>query len=256
MRTSNDAEGKDVVERDLRGDLDAARADRAHRPASPRRKTGAARILIADDHAVARRGLRALLDATPGVGVAGEATNGREAVEKASALQPDVAIVDLGMPELNGLEATRLILRCSPRTEVLILTVHESEHVVRDVLQAGARGVVLKSDGGQALVAAVQSLLAHRPFFSSRVWDVVLDGFLRSMAGMDRPEEPLRDLTSRERQVLQLMAEGRMSREIAGALGITSKTVETHRYNIMNKLRLRSVHGVVRYAIRHRLIEA
>ena len=132
------------------------------------------RILIADDHEVVRKGLRSLLESEPGLEVVGEASNGREAVDRAVSAKPDVVVLDIGMPELNGLEATRRIVKASPRTEVLILTVYETEEVIREVLRAGARGYVLKSDAGRLLLTAVQAVAAHKPYFTSRVSELVL----------------------------------------------------------------------------------
>jgi DNA-binding NarL/FixJ family response regulator len=215
------------------------------------------RILIADDHEVVRKGLRSLLESEPDLEVVGEACNGREAVEKATAARPDVVVLDIGMPELNGLEATRRIVKASPRTEVLILTVYETEEVIREVLRAGARGYVLKSDAGRLLLSAVSAVSAHRPFFTSRVSELVLAGFL-SGDGLRPTEEtpPGTPLTPREREVLQLLAEGKTNKEVAAALGIGLKTVETHRMNLMAKLGLHSVVDLVRYAIRNGIVAA
>jgi DNA-binding NarL/FixJ family response regulator len=213
-----------------------------------------ARILVADDHDIVRRGLRAVLEAEEGWTVCYEATNGREAVERTRELTPDVAVLDVSMPELNGLEACRQIVKTVPETEVLILTMHESEEVVREVLSAGASGYVLKSDAGHLLVAAVAALLRSEPFFSSRVAALVVQGYggRTSLAGDDLR----RPLTARERQIVQLLAEGRSNKEVAAALGISIKTAEAHRANIMRKLGAHSIGDVVRYAIRNRMVEA
>jgi DNA-binding NarL/FixJ family response regulator len=168
-------------------------------------------------------------------------------------LDPDVAILDISMPELNGLEATRQILKDSPKTEVLILTVHDSENLITEVLGAGARGYMLKGDASKQLIEAVESLLLRKPFFTSRVSELVLDGFLS-----DRPQlkgEPRRRLTPRETEVIQLLAEGKSNKEVASMLDISVKTAETHRTNIMNKLDLHSITELVRYAVRNQLIE-
>jgi DNA-binding NarL/FixJ family response regulator len=215
------------------------------------------RILIADDHEVVRKGLRSLLESEPGLEVVGEASNGREAVERAATTKPDVVVLDIGMPELNGLEATRRIVKAMPRTEVLILTVHETEEVIREVLRAGARGYVLKSDAGRLLLTAVEAVAAHKPFFTSRVSELVLAGFLSG--DPTRPSDetaPDTPLTPREREVLQLLAEGKTNKEVAAALGIGLKTVETHRMNLMAKLALHSVVDLVRYAIRNGIVNA
>jgi DNA-binding NarL/FixJ family response regulator len=215
------------------------------------------RILIADDHEVVRKGLRSLLEHEPNMEVVGEAGNGREAVEKATTVRPDVVVLDIGMPELNGLEATRRIVKAAPRTEVLILTVYESEEVIREVLRAGARGYVLKSDAGRLLLTAVEAVAAHKPFFTSRVSELVLAGFLSGDAPRTEEElPPGAPLTPREREVLQLLAEGKTNKEVAAALGIGLKTVETHRMNLMAKLGLHSVVDLVRYAIRNGIVNA
>jgi DNA-binding NarL/FixJ family response regulator len=211
-----------------------------------------ARILVADDHEVVRHGLRRLLETQPGWEVCGEAASGREAVAKARQLKPQVAVLDFGMPEMNGAEATRQILRESPHTEVLVLTMHDAEQLVREVLHAGARGFVLKSDASRDLVSAVQALLAHRTFLSPAVSNLVVEGYLR---GAD-VEAPANRLTPRERQIVQLVAEGKSNKEISSALNISIKTVEAHRSHLMHKLNLSSVSELVRYAIRNRIVEA
>jgi DNA-binding NarL/FixJ family response regulator len=214
------------------------------------------RIIIADDHEIMRRGLRALLEARPEWQVIAEASTGREAVEKAKELQPAVAVLDIGMPELNGLEATRHIVRESPQTQVLILTMHESEQMVRDVLDAGARGYVLKSDAARDLVNAVDALSQHRTFFSSRISDILLQAYLHGPERPLQPQPPVRSrLTAREREIVQLLAEGKSNKEVANALNISVKTAETHRTNIMNKLDLHSISELVRYAVRNNIVE-
>jgi DNA-binding NarL/FixJ family response regulator len=216
----------------------------------------AVRIVIADDHEVVRKGLRSLLESEPGFEVVAEASNGREAVEKALAAKPDVVVLDIGMPELNGLEATRRIVKQMSRTEVLILTVYESEEVIREVLRAGARGYVLKSDAGRLLLSAVESVAAHKPYFTSRVSELVLAGYLSGEVRNESSEPAGAPLTPREREVLQLLAEGRTNKEVAATLGIGLKTVETHRMNLMQKLGLHSVVDLVRYAIRNGIVAA
>jgi DNA-binding NarL/FixJ family response regulator len=214
------------------------------------------RILVVDDHAVVRRGVRALLEGHPGWEVCGEAGTGREAVEKAGRLKPDIVVLDLSLPELNGLEATRQILRESPRTEVLVLTMHHSEELAQQVLQAGARGYILKSDAGESLVAAVETLVRREPFLTPRLTELVLERYVRGPGGREGDSDGGIVLTPREREVVLLVAEGSSSKAIASALGISVKTVETHRTNVMRKLRLRSVSELVRYAIRNGLVEA
>src|SRR2546425_10631740 len=212
-----------------------------------------ARILIGDDHAIVRRGLRALVESHAGWAVCAEVSNGRETVRKVDELKPDLAIVDIGMPELNGLDATRQILKANPRTEVLILTMHQSEEVVAEVLKAGARGYVLKSDADQNLVAAVEALLQHKPILSSGVTDLVLSEFLSGRtASLDAA--PGRNLTPREREIIQLLAEGKSNKEVAAVLNVSTRTIETHRANIMHKLGIHSLSGLVRYAIRNKIV--
>jgi DNA-binding NarL/FixJ family response regulator len=213
------------------------------------------RIVIADDHEVVRRGMRVLLESHPDWEVVGETANGREAVEMATALAPDVVVLDVTMPELNGLEATRRIRAAVPGAEVLVLTVHESEPVVREVLDAGARGYVLKSDAGHDLVAAVEALCHHRPFFTSPVATMVLEGYLGRPARTFSSVPSGRRLTSRESEVVQLLAEGRSNKEVAETLGISVKTAEAHRSNVMRKLDLHSISELVRYAVRNKMVE-
>lgn len=213
------------------------------------------RILVADDHEVVRQGLRALLATQPGWEVCAEAVTGREAVKKAEQLKPDVVVMDISMPELNGLEATRQIVKVVPQTEVVILTMHDSEELVREVLDAGARGYLLKSDAGRELVAAVDMVRQHKPFLTSRVSEIVLQGYLKGDSRMTREEVPRSRLTRREREIVQLLAEGKSNKEIAVTLGISVKTAETHRANIMNKLGLHSVTELVRYAVRNKIVE-
>jgi DNA-binding NarL/FixJ family response regulator len=211
------------------------------------------RILVVDDHAVVRRGVRSLLESHEGWEVCGEATTGRDAVEQSRRLRPDVVVMDLSLPELNGLDATRQILKESPETEVLVLTMHHSEELARDVLKAGARGYVLKSDADENLIAAVDSLRQHKPFLTSTVTEFVLDDYVRRVGEVD--DRPPIAVTARERQLIQLVAEGQSNKEAAATLGVTVKTIESHRANIMRKLRLRSVSDLVRYAIRNQIVQ-
>jgi DNA-binding NarL/FixJ family response regulator len=210
------------------------------------------RILIVDDHPVVRRGVRALLEPQPDWEIAGEATTGREAIDFARRLQPDIVIMDLILPELNGLDATRLILKDAPRTEILVLTMHHSEELARNVLQAGARGYVLKSDADQQLVAAVKTLAEHKPFLTSAVSEFIVDDYVRRIAEPGNGHE----VTPREREIIQLLAEGKSNKEAAATLGVSVKTIEAHRANVMRKLRLRSATDLVRYAIRNKLVDA
>jgi len=211
------------------------------------------RILIADDHELIRKGIASTLEEVPGWTVVGQAENGRQAVDLAQSLRPDVVILDMTMPELNGLEATRQILANRTGERVLILTAHESEQLVREVLNAGAQGYVLKSDAGRALVTAVEALMDGRPFFTSKVARIVLDGFLRSPEGAPS-SDPAQTLSPREREIVQLLAEGKSNKEVARALGITVKTAETHRSNIMRKMEFASLSDLIRYAIRNNIV--
>lgn len=213
------------------------------------------RILVADDHEIVRRGVCALLQNRQGWEVCGEANDGRDAVDKAANLRPDVVVLDVGMPNLNGLDATRAILRHEPRTKVLVLTIDESEQVMREVLNAGARGFVLKSDAARDLVTAVEALSGHRTFFTSKVAQIVLDGYLRGK-NPGVPDQIRQDpLTRREREVVQLLAEGKTTKEVAVALGISVKTAETHRSNVMRKLNFHSVSQLVLYAVRNCIVQ-
>ena len=210
------------------------------------------RILIADDHELLRRGIVAELSQVPGWVVVAEVANGRAAVVSAAELKPDLVVLDLTMPELNGLEAARRILSADPGTRILILTAHESEQLVREVLSVGARGYVLKSDAGRILVVALQALLEGGSFFTSSVARMVMDGYLRNEAG---DASTAQTLSGREREIVQLLAEGNSNKDVARALNISVKTAETHRSNIMRKLGLGSLPELVRYAIRNNIIE-
>lgn len=214
------------------------------------------RILLADDHDVVRDGLRALLHPQRHFQVCGEAATGRQAVELARSLKPDVIVMDFSMPELNGLEATRQIRKALPKTEVLILTMHDSEQVARDVLAAGARGVLLKTDARKNLVAAVEALARHEPFLVGKLSATMLDSFLHPEPLPAKGAESGDRLTPREREVVQLISEGSTSKEIAGRLDLSVRTVDAHRANVMRKLNLRSVSELVRYAIRNKIAQA
>jgi DNA-binding NarL/FixJ family response regulator len=208
------------------------------------------RILVVDDHPVVRRGIRALIESRAGWIVSAEAATGREAVALARKLQPDIVVLDLSLPELNGLDAARQIARESPRSEVLVLTMHHSEELARDVLRAGARGYVLKSDADRHLVDAIASLERHEPFLTTTVTESVLHDYVRTAD--NRPAGGT--TTPRQREIIQLFAEGRTTKEIASDLQLSTKTVETHRANIMRKLGVRTIADLVRYAIRNNIV--
>jgi DNA-binding NarL/FixJ family response regulator len=213
------------------------------------------RILIADDHDLMRRGLKSLLEAHQGWTICAEAHTGREAVAKAEELKPDIVILDITMPELNGVEAARRILKASPNTEILVLSVHYSDQLIRDILDAGVRGYIVKSDSDRDLVIAVEALSNHKPFFTPRATELILSNFNSKGGSMEVPDVIGERLTSREREIVQLLSEGKTSKEVASALGISVKTAETHRANIMRKLEIHSVSELVRYAVRNQIIE-
>jgi two-component system response regulator NreC len=214
----------------------------------------ATRVLIADDHEVVRKGVRALIGTRPEYEIVGEATDGRDAVEKSSKLKPDLVILDISMQGLNGLEATRQIIKETPQTQVLILTVHDSQTVASQALEAGARGYVLKSDAGRDLLLALEAMRRNTLFLSPAVGDMLLSQF-RGKEKHGKRLTRFQQLTPREREVLQLLAEAKSNKEVAQVLGISLKTVDAHRSKIMSKLGLHSVAELVRVAIREGVIE-
>lgn len=216
------------------------------------------RILLADDHELTRSGFRYLLEKHPDWSVCGEASNGRMAVEMAEKLRPDFAILDMSMPELNGLEATRQILKKQPQLKVLIFTMHETEKIIVDVLEAGARGVVLKSDVGENMVAAVESISKGRRFFTSRIAETVVDAYLSKRVPSETADhgQGTFALTTREREVVHLLAEGKSNKEVADCLGISARTAEGHRSEVMRKLKLGSLAELIRFAIRNGIVQA
>jgi DNA-binding NarL/FixJ family response regulator len=225
------------------------------RPSTINHLPSTIKILIADDHDVVREGLKTMLATRADFEVCGEAATGREAVEKARELKPHVVVLDFSMPELNGLEATRQIRKALPGTEVLILTMHDSETLAREVLAAGARGFLLKTHAKGQLVAAVDALAQHQPFFTGTVSALVLDAFLHPDQHPAKTRAPAARLTPREREIVQLIAEGRTSKDIALLLGLSVKTADAHRANIMRKLDLHSVSEVVLYAVRNQIVQ-
>jgi DNA-binding NarL/FixJ family response regulator len=208
------------------------------------------RILMADSHDVVRAGLRSVIEGHPCLSIVAEAADGREAIDKCIATQPDVAVLAYALSEIDGLEATRQIRRRVPGVEVLIFTAHDNEILMRDLFQAGARGIVLKSDSSQDLIAAIKSLGNRKPFLTSKASDVLREALI------DNKRSTAFSLTLRERAIVRLVAAGHTNKQIARALAIAVKTVEAHRAMVLQKLRLDSSAALVRYAIRNKLVEA
>ncbi|MGH7822599.1 MAG: response regulator, partial [Candidatus Binatia bacterium] len=206
-------------------------------------------------HEVVRQGVKVLIESHPDWKVCAEAVDGREAVQKANQHQPHVVIMDITMPGLNGLEATRQIRKVCPSTEVLVFTMHESEELASELFEAGACGYVVKSDVGEELVSAARSALEHRPCFTSKIGKMVLRGH-RGRAAPPSPRRTAGGLTAREREVIQLVAEGKTNKEVAAELGLSVETARTHRSNILRKLNLHSTGDLVRFAVRNRIIQA
>jgi DNA-binding NarL/FixJ family response regulator len=207
------------------------------------------RILLADDHAVVRQGFKMLLDAQPDMEIVGEASNGREAVEAAETLRPEVVVMDVAMPELNGIEATRRLAVSTPHARVIALSMHKDSVYVREILRAGARGYLLKDSGADDLVNAIRAVARGESYLSPSVSNAVLDDYRRHVTN------PIDLLTSREREVLQMLAEGKTNKEIAGVLNLSVYTVDAHRGRIMEKLNLHSINDLVRFAVRNGVIE-
>jgi DNA-binding NarL/FixJ family response regulator len=213
------------------------------------------RILIADDHDVMREGTRALIERQPGWEVCGVAGTGREAVAQAILLQPNIVIMDMSMPDLNGLDAAVQIKRRLPGTEILIFTAHQTDELIREVFEAGAKSFIFKSEAHQFLIEAIRSLAEHKPFFTSQVSEVLFAEML-NRSGATPPMQAGQRLTPREREIVQLLAEGSSNKKVAGTLGISIRTAETHRASVLRKLNLDSLASLVRYAIRNKIIEA
>ena len=214
------------------------------------------RILIADDHDVMREGTRAVIERQSGWEVCGIAATGREAVNQAVALEPDIVVMDMTMPELNGLDAAVQIKRRLPKTEILIFTGNASDQLIREVFEAGVKSFINKAETHKYLVDAIESLSRHKPFFTDKVSEVLFSNLLNRAEGTRYTVEPGQRLSGREREIVQLLAEGKSNKEVAEALGISVRTAETHRASILRKLNLDSVAGIVRYAIRNKIIEA
>ena len=213
------------------------------------------RILIADDHELVRRGVRTLLEAEPGWKVVAEASDGQEAFEKAKETKPEIVVLDIGMPRLSGLETARRLKSTFPQIKVLMLTVHDSERLALEVLNAGARGYVTKSDTARDLVIAIEALRKDRTFFTSSVDRIILNTFLDGRPYERSKEMQVEQLTSRQREIVQLLAEGKTSKDVSALLNLSVKTVETHRANIMKRLSCHSVSELVRYAVRNNIVQ-
>jgi DNA-binding NarL/FixJ family response regulator len=211
------------------------------------------RIVVADDHELVRRGIRDLLEIQRGWKVVGEAACGRDAVEKVKKLKPDITILDVTMPDMDGLEVTRQIRETAIETRVLILTMHESDQMVRRVLEAGARGYVLKSDMAMHLIRAVKDLAHGKISLTPKVSEIVLQGFLK-VGEKDKPAHTCVQPTPREIEIIRLLAKGRANKQIATELGITVRTVETHRARIMMKMGFHSLTDLIHYAIRDKIV--
>src|SRR5437870_7368287 len=218
--------------------------------------TSPLRILVADDHDVMREGIRAVIERQPGWEVCGVAGTGREAVSQALALKPDIVVMDMSMPDLNGLDAAVQIKRRLPCIEILIFTAHETDELTREVFEAGAKSFIFKSEAYDFLVQAIHSLSQHKPFFTNKVSEVLFAEMLQRSEKKSHEAQASKRLTGREREIVQLLAEGKSNKEVAGALGLSVRTAETHRANILHKLNLDSLASLVRYAIRNTMIEA
>jgi DNA-binding NarL/FixJ family response regulator len=214
------------------------------------------RILIADDHDVMRQGTQSVIERQPGWEVCGLASTGREAVTKAAELEPDIVIMDMTMPELNGLDAAVQIRRRAPKVEILMFTGHATEQLIREVFEAGVKSFINKAEAHTHLVDAIESLSRHKPFFTSDVSEIMFSNILSRAEGSRDVAEPGQRLSLRQREIVQLIAEGNSNKEIAGALSISVRTAETHRASILRKLNLDSVADLVRYAVRNKLINA
>ena len=213
------------------------------------------RVLVVDDHAVVRSGLRTLLESQPGVEVCCEAATGLEALEFVKKGKPDLVLLDLTMPEMNGLEAARLIREESPETEVLVLSMHFSEEIARDVLRSGARGYVLKSDANPELLTAIQRVRQGKTFFTARPASSMAESFMQGTGGAQEGLLPGTPLTQREVEIMQLLAAGKSNKEVAATIGVSTRTVESHRNHIMHKMSFTSFSDLVRFAIRNNLVE-
>ena len=211
------------------------------------------RVLVADDHGVVRQGLRSLLEKSAEVSVVGEASDGREAVRMAGELHPDIVIMDIAMPLLNGIDSTSLIVNRSPDTKVIILSMHSDESYILRALTAGAKGYLLKDSAEEDILPAVKAVAAGRPYFSPAISATLLEEYLRAMKNRNLADS-YELLTNREKEILQLLAEGKSNKDVAGILNLSPYTVETHRTNLMQKLNLHNTAEIVLYAVRKNII--
>ncbi len=219
----------------------------------------AARVLISDDHAIVRRGVRAMIESDESFTVVGEAATGLETLDQVKQLKPDILVLDISMPEQNGLDVTRKLRRDAPDVKILILTMHFAEEVARECLRAGARAYVVKSDSNEEVIAAVRAVRDERAFFTPQIKDLYYSGYMdcvpNAPAGPDG-DLPLARLTPREREVVKMLCEGLSNKEVASAVGISTRTIESHRNNVMRKLNLAAFSDLVRYAVRHGVVIA
>jgi DNA-binding NarL/FixJ family response regulator len=211
----------------------------------------AIRVLVADDHTIVRQGLVGILKASEEIDVVGEAADGHEAVEKAQKLKPDVVVLDVSMPRLNGLEAARRIHEALPATRLLVLTMHDDEEYVLKMVRAGVSGYLLKDDAASTLIAGIRALKAGKTYFGPHATQALAEAYQRDE---DPPEDPYGALTDREREIFQLVIEGKHNAEIAALLFISPKTVDNHRTRMMEKLGVHSTAELIRYAARHKLL--
>ena len=211
------------------------------------------RVLVADDHGVVRQGLRSLLEKSAEVSVVGEASDGREAVRLAAELHPDIVIMDIAMPLLNGIDSTSLIVNRSPDTKVIILSMHSDESYILRALTAGAKGYLLKDSAEEDILPAVKAVAAGRPYFSPAISATLLEEYLRAMKNRNLADS-YELLTNREKEILQLLAEGKSNKDVAGILNLSPYTVDSHRTNLMQKLNLHNTAEIVLYAVRKNII--
>ena len=213
------------------------------------------KVLLVDDHTIVRQGIKALLDTQEGIEVVGEAEDGREAIEKVKQMAPNVIVIDITMPNLNGIEATRQIKKINPEIKVLVLTVHDNEEYIHRILQAGASGYLLKESAVSDLVSAINAVEKGDIFLSPSISKVVVKDYIRHAETESGEFDSLNILTNREREVLQLIAEGHTNKDIARILKLSIKTIDVHRSHIMDKLNIRDITGLVKYSIRKGLIK-